>query len=216
MATKREIVFYLRNIKNGKVRLNIDILDDEGDKIGVLRPVMTREVADNSEIVSFIAKWREHYKENFLTQFKVTDDGTKNWLKNQIIRRDDKILFLVETIDGKLLGHEGVIFFENNDSSCELDNLVKSADCKIPGIMTYAEKSLIKWLFGCLGMEKITLRVFSDNLKTQALHHRCGFLKTGEIGLKKEIGKELVRYVEMTETDKQTADRVLFKMEFKK
>lgn len=216
MTTNREIVFYLRNVKNGKAKLSIDILNDENEKIGVLKPVTAREVTDNSEIVRFITKWREYYKENFLTQFKVTDNSTKNWLENQIIKRDDKILFIVEAIDGKLSGHEGVIFFKNNDFVCELDNLVKSADCKIPGIMTYAEKSLIKWLFGCLGMEKITLRVFSDNLKTQALHHRCGFLKTGEIGLKKEIGKELVRYVEMTETDKQTADRVLFKMEFKK
>ncbi|MFH1657167.1 MAG: GNAT family protein [bacterium] len=216
MTNKEKTIFYLRDIKNGRVKLSLDILNDKGEKIGILKPIIDGKITDNSEIIRFITKWRKYYQENFLTQFKVTEEGTKNWLENQVIKQDNKILFMVETINGKLIGHEGVIFFEEDESACELDNLARAIDCKIPGIMTYTEKILIEWLFNHLNMKKIFLRVFSDNLKTQALHLRCGFFKTKEIGLKREIRKDFFRYVEISEVDDRPPDKILYVMELKK
>jgi ribosomal protein S18 acetylase RimI-like enzyme len=216
MSNKEEIISYLKNIKNGGVKFSLDILNDEGEKIGILEPIVDSKIADNSGIVRFIKKWREYYRENFLTQFKVTKEGTKNWLENQVIKQNNKMLFMVKTTGGKLIGHEGVIFFEEDESTCELDNLVKAIDCKIPGIMTYAAKTLIEWLFDHLNMKKIFLKVFSDNLKAQDLYLRCGFSKTKEIGLKREIQKGFLRYVAISKTDNQLPDKILFVMKLKK
>jgi len=215
MLNKEWIISYLRDIKNGKVKIVLDILNDERKKIGTLKPVLDDRIEDNSKIIEFITKWREYYKENFLTQFKVTEERTKNWLKNQVIKKDNRILFMVKTIEEELAGHLGVIFFEKGDFVCELDNVVKALDCKTPGIMTYAVKTLTDWLFNFLGMEKIFLRVFSDNLKAQALYLRCGFSKVKEIGLKKEIQEDSIRYVELSEIDTQLPDKILYIMELK-
>lgn len=216
MVNKEKIISYLRDIKSGKVKVEFDILNDEGEKIGTLKPVIDSKIADNSETIRFITKWREYYKENFLTQFKVTEEGTWNWFENQVIKRDNRMFFIIETTDGRLIGHEGVIFFEKNDSTCELDNLVKAVDCRIPGIMTYAGKTLIRWLFNRLDIKKITLRVFSDNLRAQTLYIRCGFSKTKEIGLKREILGDFLRYVEMSKADRRKPDKTLFIMELEK
>jgi len=216
MINKEEIISYLRDIKNGRVKLSFDILNDAGEKIGALKPVLDSGIADNSEIIKFMTEWREYYKENFLTQFKMTEEGTKTWLENQIIKKDNRIFFIINAIDGKLIGHEGVIFFEENESTCELDNVVKAIDCKIPGIMRYAVKTLIDWLFNHLDMKKIFVRVFSDNLKAQTLYRHCGFSKTKEIGLKRKIQGDFLSYVEISKSDIQLPDKILYVMELEK
>ena len=217
MTNKEKIISYLKDIKTGKVKTDLDVFNEEGKKIAVLKPLIDSKIVDNSEIIKSIAKWRQYYKENFLTQFKVTEDGTRNWIENQIIKQANKILFMVETTNGELIGHEGVIFFDNDDSTCELDNLIKAADFrKIPGIMTYAQKTLINWLFNHLNMKKIMLRVFSDNSRTQSLHIRCGFSKIKEVRFKKEIQKDFLRHIEMSKTDREKPDKILFIMELEK
>ena len=215
MENKEEIVSYLKNIKNGKVNCDLDVLNDEGEKIAILKPVIDSKLSDNSEIIRFITKWREYYAENFLTQFKVTEERTKNWLDTNLIKRDDKILFMIETRDKKVIGHIGVIFKEDY-SVGELDNVIKDKNCKVPRIMTYALKALINFLFNFLELEKLTLRVFSENLNAQALYSRCGFSKDKEVGLKKEIIGEEVRYVEIGENELLTPDKIMIVMNLEK
>jgi len=215
MANKKQIISYLKNIKSRKLEMAIDLFDDRGQKVGELRPVIDGKVRDNSEIAKFITKLRKYYKDRFLTQFEVTEERTKRWLDIQTRERKDKIFFMIETNDNKLIGHMGIIFFEEDDLICELDNIAKDKDCKIPGIMTFAEKALINWLFDFLGMKKIKLKVFSDNLKTQALHSRCGFSKIQEIGLKKRITEDDIKYVEIGENNTQSPDKTIFVLELK-
>ncbi len=215
MANKEEIVSYLKNIKNGKVNCNLDVLNDECQKIAILKPVIDSKISDNSEIIRFITKWRKYYAENFLTQFKVTEERTKNWLDTYIVKRDDKILFMIETRDKKVIGHIGIIFKEDYLVG-ELDNVIKDKNCKVPGIMTYTLKTLINFLFNFLKLEKLTLRVFSDNLNARSLYSRCGFFKSKEVELKKEIIGEEVRYVEIGENELLTPDKIMIVMNLEK
>jgi len=213
MANKEKIISYLKDIKSGKLKLDIDFFNESGQKIGKLLPIVDSEIRDNSEIVKLMTKWRRDYKDKFFTQFEVTEERTKNWLDNQIIKRDNRIFFVIETSDKKLIGHIGVIFFEEGDSICELDNFVKDRDCQIPGIMTYATKALINFLFNSLKMKKLKLRVFSDNLRAQELYFRCGFSKVKEIGFKKEVTDDGIKYVEIRESDNQVPNRTMYLFE---
>lgn len=215
MANKK-IISYLEDIKNGKLKMDIDFFDDKGQKMGKLKPVVDSKMRDNSEIVKFITKLRKYYKDKFLTQFEATEERTKKWLDEQIRKRNDKLIFMIETNDKQIVGHMGVIFFEEGNSICELDNIAKDKDCRIPRIMTFAMKTFINWLHDFLKMEKIKLRVFSDNLKAQELYFRCGFSKTQEIGLKKETTEDGVKYVPIQENDIQNFDRIMFILELKK
>jgi RimJ/RimL family protein N-acetyltransferase len=216
MENKKKITSCLEDIKNGKLEMDIDFSDDKGQKIGKLKPVVDSKVRDNSEIVKFITKLRKYYKDKFLTQFEATEERTKKWLDAQIRERNDKILFMIETNDKKMVGHMGVIFFEEGNSTCELDNIAKDKDCLMPRIMTFATKALIDWLRDFLKMEKIKLRVFSDNLKAQELYFRCGFSKTQEIGLKKELTEDGVKYVPVQGNDAENFDKTMFILELKK
>ena len=212
MANKEKIISHLKDIKSGKLKLDIDFFNEGGQKIGKLLPIVDSKIKDNSEIVKLMTGWRRDYKDKFFTQFEGTEERTKNWLENQIMKRDNRIFFMIETSDKKLMGHIGVIFFEEGDLICELDNFVKDKDCKIPGIMTYATKALINFLFNSLRIERLKLRVFSDNLEAQALYARCGFSKSEKVALKKEIEGNSIRYREMKENDTGIPDKFMLKM----
>ncbi len=216
MLTKEKIISYLYEIKNGKLKIEIDFFNDKDQKLGKLKPVVDSKIKDNSKIVKLMTKWRKDYKDKFFTQFEITEERTKSWLDNQIIKSDDRIFFMIEINDKKLIGHIGVVFFKDNDLVCELDNFVKDKDCQISGIMTYATKALINFLFNSLKMEKLKIRVFSDNLKAQELYIRCGFSKIKEVGLKKEITEDGIRYTEIEESDIRASDKTMVLMALKR
>jgi RimJ/RimL family protein N-acetyltransferase len=210
---KEEIISFLKNVKSGNIRFELDILNDKNEKLGKIRPILDSKISDNSEIIRFITKWREYYKENFLSQFPVSEERTKNWLQNQVINKDNRILFIIQTPDGKLAGHIGVIFFEVDENTCEIDNVVKSADCNIPGLMYHALKTLNNFLFNSLKIKKIFLRVFSDNIKAKNLYLACGFSKTKEIKLKRVVHGDTIKYIEIPEEINEPYDRILDIME---
>jgi hypothetical protein len=157
---KEEVISFLKDVKSGNVKFEFDILSDKKEKLGKIRPILDSKISDNSEIIRFITKWREYCKENFLSQFPVSEERTKNWLQNQVINKDNRILFIIQTPDGKLAEHIGVIFFEVDEDTCEIDNVVKAADCNIPGLMYHAMKTLNNFLFNSLKMKKILAHAF--------------------------------------------------------
>jgi RimJ/RimL family protein N-acetyltransferase len=210
---KEEIISFLKDVKSGNIRFELDILSDKKEKLGKIRPILDSKISDNSEIIRFITKWREYYKENFISQFPVSEERTKNWLQNQVINKDNRILFIIQTPDGKLAGHIGVIFFEVDEDTCEIDNVVKAADCNIPGLMYHALKTLNSFLFNSLKMKKIFLRVFSDNIKAKNLYLACGFSKTKEIKLKRVVQGDTIKYIEIPEEINEPYDRILDIME---
>ncbi len=216
MRSKEEIISYLKDIKNGKVKLSLDILNRAGEKVGTLKPVLHSQIINNSEIVKLITNWRDYYKENFFTQFKVTEEKTKDWLKNQVLEKDNRIFFLIENIDGKLVGHEGIILLEEKNLTAELDNVIKAPECKIPGIMTQATKTLLNWLFNFLEIERAIVRLFSDNRRALALYERCGFYRVKEVGLRKEIEGETIKYIQINEGDINIPDKMMLIMELKR
>jgi len=177
--TDRKRIEYLKNIKNGKIKLMFDVFNDHGAKVATLKPVKTDDVRVGSEIIDFMTKWREFYKDRFFTQFKITNERTLDWLQNKIMKDDNRIFFIIRDNNDRIIAHIGVIF--NNKLICELDNLVKDINCKIPGVITFAEKRLIEWLFKVINIKKIIGRLFSDNIRARALHKKCGFKETKEL-----------------------------------
>lgn len=188
--TDKKRTEYLKSIKNGKLKLILDVLNDQDVKIATIKPIKTDDVYLGSEIIDFITKWRKFYKNNFFTQFKVTNERTFNWLQNIIMKSDNRIFFIIRDNDDRIICHIGVIFY--NKSICELDNLAKDINCKIPGVITFVEKKLIEWLFKEMNIKKITGRLFSDNIKARTLHKRCGFKEIKEVKLSQTNRKILI------------------------
>ncbi|MBI2098096.1 MAG: GNAT family N-acetyltransferase [Candidatus Wildermuthbacteria bacterium] len=159
------------------------------------------------EEVKFLAEWREANAQWFPSQFKVTEEGTKKWVQAQVIEAEDRILFWIQALDDSLLGHIGLYRFDFEDRSCEIDNVMRGKQDAMPGIMTMALKSLLNWSFTALGLQALTLRVFSDNERAIVLYQRCGFEKVRDIPLKKVVSETMVQLVERENDSEEKAER---------
>lgn len=148
--------------------------------IGQLR-LITNDILKNDREISLLARWRKRNQRWFPTQFEVTFEGTKKWAKNQLIEKQDRILFFIESgrTNSILIGHLGLNRFDYKNRSCQIDNVIRGKTV-MKGIMTHALKTLINFSFNILGVRYLTLTTFADNDRAIALYKSCGFktLKT--------------------------------------
>lgn len=163
------VVSLFKKIKNSRLTIPIR---NKGKTVAALR-LITKDILDNDKEIKLLAKWRSKNQYWFPNQFKVTFEGTKKWAKEQLIEKDDRILFFI-TKDSQFIGHIGLNRFDFNKSTCQIDNVIrgKSTD---KGMMTYALKTLIDFAFAKLKIVYLTLTTFADNERALKLYQRCGF-----------------------------------------
>ena len=104
---------------------------------------------------------------------EITVDGTARWVNRYVLNIDDRILFWVMAPDGSICGHLGLWFRE--DSTLELDNVVKNPDETTKGVMTEATKALGRWVYEFLGLGELSLRVFPKNMHAIKFYEHLGF-----------------------------------------
>ena len=143
-----------------------------------LRVVTVSSCKDPEEIRLF-AKWRKRNERWFPSQFRVTITGTKRWAREQLIDKEDRILFMIEDLSGKRIGHVGLNRFDWKNKSCEIDNIIRG-EAGIPGLMTSAITAMCGWGVSALGVRSYYLQCFPNNTKAMALYRRCGFTKVGD------------------------------------
>lgn len=104
-----QIVKIVRRMKGlgGDVKpLTFPIRDAEMQTIGRLVTVGEAAVADDS-LIETMARCHTFNKGNFLSQFDVSPDNKRRWLSDAVLHNDAKVLFLVETHDGRVVGQDG-------------------------------------------------------------------------------------------------------------
>jgi len=193
-------------------QLKILIKDRNGVPVAFLQPVSVEFVGEN-QFIKILADWREKNWDAYPTVFKVTMEGTGKWVNDQLINRDDRILFLISAPDGKPAGHLGLSNFDFTNCEAEIDNVVRGAHNVLPGIMTTALEVLVEWSFTRLGLKRLFLRVFYDNARAIKLYERCGFKGVKKIPLNKIIDGEVIRYEEIQEGQNLKIDRYFYLME---
>lgn len=193
---ENKIKAFFKELKNSKRPLEVEIIG-EGKKVGVLEFV-TINVSQHQKIIMYFAKWRRNSQWYFPSQFKVTIPGTRIWAKKSLIDKEDRILFLIKDMQGKLIGHIGLYSFDFKNETCEIDNVVRG-EKGTPGIMTSALNALINWTFENLRIKDLYLRVFSDNQKAISLYERCNFSHENLIPLKKRVENSTVFWEETFE-----------------
>jgi len=176
--------------------VKLSIYNKQKRIIAFLRPI-TKKILENSKEIELLAKWREENAFAFPTQFKVTFEGTKKWIR-ALIENPTRILFFIESNEIKpvLIGHMGLYSFDFEDDSCEIDNVVRGDKKKLKGVMTFALKTLIKWTKQILKPKKIFLRVFSDNERAIRFYKRCGFKEYALIPLEKKVEDNFISWEE--------------------
>lgn len=179
-----------------------------GKVIAHLRPVPFQLEGIASKDAKLITEWRNRYRGNFLTWFTATEERTKKWLKEQVIDKDDRILFMIQTLDGISFGHMGLTNFDFRNEICEYDNIIKGIDVRLPGIMTFAGRALLSWAFSELGVKRVFVRVFSDNISAVKVYERCGFCPIKKVPLKRIKEGDCIYWVE-TEESSTVVERYL-------
>lgn len=149
--------------------------------------VANKTIVADPEIVTLLSRWREKHSQWFPSQFPVSFDSTKEWIREQNLEKADRILFLLYIAGArKPFGHIGLNRRHSIDRSYEVDNIVRGKQSiGSRGGMALALKLLEQWSHQYLHVQMLTLRVFLDNRRAIALYKRSGFQIIDSIPLRK-------------------------------
>ena len=180
---------------------------DKNNLVGFLRPVTFHYKLTTPEYISLFSQWRRDNPIGFATIFEITDQRTEFWLDNILLKRDDRILFVICSLKGEPLGHLGYSSFNFKERSCEIDNVVRGVETGYKGIMSFAMMSILLWGKQMLKLDNIYLRVLADNSHAIKFYERISFIKQYDIPLYKVIDKDEIKWIETKSFEDEKPDR---------
>lgn len=199
----------IEDVINEKVPFRINIVNDNYEKIGYLRPI-TKSILLNDFIIKKLTKWRNNAMQFFMTQFNATFERTKNWLNKTVLSDNTRVLFIIYDSSGKAIGNYG--FTRLNEYSAEIDNLIRGETGGHPQLIYYAEVALIKWMFSNLKIEEITGDIFSDNIIPLLMHKELGFLIREKYPLQKKVINNEIQWIKGKTGEASSENKYLYKL----
>ena len=179
------------------------------DDIGFLVPISNCHL-DDGALIGHLTTWRNKNVDTYPTQFEATEESTKIWMRERLLEVDDRILFLVYSRAGILVGHIGFNNCHNKDRLFEIDNVLRgNSDCQ-KGLLSRALLSLMEWARKTLHVEGFFLRVMDNNTHAIKFYERNDFVGIDRIPLTKSQNGIVTTYTESTTS--QLADRHFLKM----
>lgn len=184
MNTAEILNFYKRKQARDKLIL-VPILDSEENTVGFLRPVTADFNVTIPDCVELLNRWRVDNPTLSPSRFPITHERTRRWITDAIIENDKRILFLIQALDGKYIGHMGFTAINPEKNCAEIDLVVRGVKNSAPGLMGQAMGALILWGKQELKLEHIAVMVLWDNVQGIDFYSRCGFKKEEVIPLLK-------------------------------
>ncbi|MDM5181537.1 GNAT family N-acetyltransferase [Massilia sp. DJPM01] len=160
----------------------------------LLRPIATASAHIDLNDARLLSEWRNRFVKSFLTEFDSHETRTANWLATAVARDPGKILFMVDTLDGRSVGHVGLGFIDWDKGYVEADAIVRGGDCR-KGLMTLALQALLHWARVGLGLDDAWVRVRSDN-PALAFYQKAGFSEVKRVPLASSSADGQVTWVE--------------------
>jgi hypothetical protein len=154
-----EIIRKMKGLPDGR-GVKFPIRDGELNVIGYLRGI-DRHSLNDSELICTMARYHTLYKKNFLTQFDVSPENKINWLENSVLYNDLKMLFLVETSDGRTIGQDGFTLLDNETFEHDGTMRWKRGGQHEIFIRSAFERAAI--CFFLLGCEKFKVEIIGKN-----------------------------------------------------
>lgn len=162
----------------------LPIVTATNERVGRLESFSAATLADAS-LIELIRLWRYQHRQFFLTQFEETTDKTLDYVR-KVLTDQTRMMFFIYTLinnpaDLLPVGHLGVTHLDQ--SSPELDNLLRGRPGGNNQLIYWAEVSLLRWLFQSRQYPSVCLRVLSNNWLAIRLHARIGFKTVGTVPL---------------------------------
>lgn len=159
-------------------------------------------------LIRTLCEWRNANVEVYPTQFKATFESTRNWLLNNLLKNEGRILFLIYDSSDTLIGHIGFSNCLETESEMEIDNVIRG-NRRTAGIMSDALITIIAWGRESIGASRFILRVFAENKHAIEFYRKNGFVEECEIPLKRLEKDGIISFVPAE--DKQV-DKIFLKM----
>lgn len=158
--------------------VSLPVIDDGGRLVAYLEPVIRDYRLTHPELPELLNRWRLENPTISTAVFHPTIERTKKWLDNLVIRREDKLFFMLRSLQGEFLGHLGYSDFNFDAETGCVDSVLRGVKNRFPGIMSFAMISLMRWGFSVLKIKRIGLSVFSDNETAIHFYEKLGFVIT--------------------------------------
>lgn len=179
---------------------------------GILVSQMRIPILDDLHI-QCVADWREQHKHWYPTVFPYNLEGTRAWMTKQVIENPERILFFLWTPEGEPWGHLGLATFRfENGAFCEIDAVMRGRENIAKGMMTPAVRALIHWARSDVGIGRIGLRVFADNMRAIKLYERLGFTHGKKIPLMFEKGDPISQWREAKDGERRERDFLVMEL----
>jgi RimJ/RimL family protein N-acetyltransferase len=170
----------------------LKISGSDGKTLGWFAPITINSLSDE-KLIQKLTEWRSIHRASFFTQFDPNQDKTRNWLKENILPDDTRILFIIFNAKGRPIGNYGLRDIQ--ETSAELDNLLIGDSSSTGPLVFIAMKTFLNWIFSQLCLDYLTASIFKDNLTTILIHKKLGFKEINEIPVKKIINGDGIQYI---------------------
>jgi RimJ/RimL family protein N-acetyltransferase len=164
-----------------------------------LRPIATNPDLLNQNDIHNLTNWRNRYVSSFLTEFQATEERTTNWLTEVVRYNENKILFMLEDLQGVPFGYMGLDFINWENKYGEADAIVRGGYAAA-GTMKLALQTLLNWSQKYLELSDLNVRVRSDNTALN-FYRKAGFSETHRVCLEREFKSNMVSWVETDRPD---------------
>ncbi len=147
------------------------------------------EDASNSDLEQ-LYMWRFDHQnyDAFYTFPNVNVEQFSSWMTSNLNDKSQKN-FVLKTTEGQLIGTISLLNIDNHNKRAEVGRvLLGENEFKGKGFAKNMMKELHNYAFNELGLEKLYLEVFEDNLPACGLYKSCGYEQEGL--LKKHIFKD--------------------------
>lgn len=182
---------------------------------GRLRPV-TADTVHNSEKIAMISEWREASAEWFTTRFPKSAEGTQRWIEEQIIGAEDRILFFVEDENLTPIGQVGLLHYDEEQNSCEFDNLLRGRKGTFGNLMIYALITLGFWSVRVLGLQTGRIQVVGDNHRAIRMYQSLGAEEVKRAPLVQKVQDGIIQWVPAPDQSDTAPERELVTMVIRK
>ena len=169
------LVRRLKENENPRKTLELPVTKSDGTPVGTLR-LIDKVRSSAPDLAVNLAKWRNASMRFFLSQFVATEERTKEWLNNVVIPSANRLLFELLDDTGRAVGHAGLCNLSMH--ACELDNFIRGEKGGDPNLFLAAERAMLRWAFCDLGVDLVTLGIFSNNWIPISNHISIGFAVT--------------------------------------
>jgi len=155
--------------------IELPVHDNDGKLVAFLKPITKDYLLLDPDLPELLGRWRAENPTISTGKFQITKERTMRWLDNLVVGREDRLVFLVEALDGTLVGHLGYSDFNFETRTGLVDSVLRGVKSAYPGLMSYAVNTIVRWGINELKLQHISLSVFSDGKAAIQFYERLGF-----------------------------------------